>query len=263
MSYNIRFLKENYFIFISSLFFILFFILLTYIFRFYEDFILSILTPSYFSLFIFFLITIFTTVFAPLTSLPLIPIAVILWGPLVSALVSGSGWLIGSIIAFLIAKKYGKPIVVKFVNIKKIEKFEKYIPQSNYFLGIIFLRIFLPADIISYLLGLFSKVGFNIYVLASIIGIYPYAFLLSYIGSVSLISQFIFFIIIFLVISLVIFFLYFFNNNNLNKKHTDTTNDTDTTNYINHINKNSLNKSNNKTKKQENKKVKDQRIRYK
>ena len=48
------------------------------------------------------------------------------------------------------------------------------------------LRAIIPVDILSYALGLFSKVDFKTYALATMIGIIPFTVILSYLGTVPL-----------------------------------------------------------------------------
>lgn len=120
----------------------------------------------------------------PLTTLPLLPVAVVLWGSLVAGALSVFGWMIGGFLAFKIARKYGKPFVAKIMDIKQIERLEKVIPQEHVFWVIVVLRMSLPVDVLSYALGLFSSVSLRAYMLATFIGITPFAFIFSY--SVSL-----------------------------------------------------------------------------
>jgi uncharacterized membrane protein YdjX (TVP38/TMEM64 family) len=51
------------------------------------------------------------------------------------------------------------------------------------------LRIAIPVDLLSYALGLFSKVRYRDYALATIIGISPLAFILAYLGTLPFIFQ--------------------------------------------------------------------------
>ena len=55
-------------------------------------------------------------------------------------------------------------------------------PEKNVFLGIVLLRIIFPIDIISYALGMFSKVSLRKYTLATLVGYAPIVFVLSYFG---------------------------------------------------------------------------------
>lgn len=121
-------------------------------------------------------------VIAPVSVIPLIPLMSMMYGWQISGLLSILGWTLGAGIAFKLSREYGIPLVKKFISLKKIENIEKKIPKRNIFWSIVFLRMALPVDILSYVLGLFSKVKFKTYLIATIIGITPFAFILAYIG---------------------------------------------------------------------------------
>jgi uncharacterized membrane protein YdjX (TVP38/TMEM64 family) len=161
---------------------ILLFILISYILQTNPQLIENYLNKGIIGILLYIFITTFATVIAPISAVPLLPVAVFLWGWIFAAILSVIGWTLGSIIAFLLARKFGLPIVKKFVPIKKISEYENYVPKEKIFISIIIIRIFLPVDILSYILGLFSKIKLSTYILATIIGITPFAFLLAYIG---------------------------------------------------------------------------------
>ena len=154
---------------------------------FYENKLLSVF------IYIFFLVL--EVIVLPLNSYPLVPLASSLFGWMAAAIYSLIGWTIGSFIAFFIAQKYGKPILTKIVSLKDIEKFEKRVPQENIFLSVILLRIFFPTDIVSYALGLFTKMKKTSYILATLIGYAPMAFVIAYLGVISIRYQIIGFIV--------------------------------------------------------------------
>ncbi len=148
------------------------------------------------------LLVILAIVVAPISTISILPIASGIWGWFYAALYSVAGWLIGSIIAFSIARKYGKSIVKNLMNLDKIEKIEKIMPKANIFFSLIFLRMVIPVDILSYALGLFTKVRKETFIITTLIGIMPFAFILSYLGTVPIIYQIISFsigIVIFLI----------------------------------------------------------------
>jgi len=47
----------------------------------------------------------------------------------------------------------------------------------------------IPVDILSYALGLFSKITLKRYFLATLIGVTPFAFVLAYVGTISFYYQ--------------------------------------------------------------------------
>lgn len=130
-----------------------------------------------------------TTVIAPLSSAPLIPLAASVWGPVATAIASIIGWLLGSVIAFMLARRYGKAIVEKLAPNTDIDAWQERIPERNLFWTIVFLRMAVPVDALSYALGLFSSISPVTYTLATLIGITPFAFIWAYVGVLPISTQ--------------------------------------------------------------------------
>lgn len=128
-------------------------------------------------------IAIIATVAAPVSAAPLIPIAAGVWGAALTAALSILGWTIGSLIAFAISRRYGLPLVQKFVSSQKLEKLHKHIPRERVFWSVVLLRIMIPVDLLSYALGIFGVLDWKKYTLATIIGIVPFAFIFAYLGT--------------------------------------------------------------------------------
>ncbi len=135
---------------------------------------------------IFVTLTTIESILAPLSIFPLIPLATALFGWVTTAALLIAGWALGSWIAFIISRKYGKPLVKKIVSLKEVEKLEKDLPEKHLFITIVLLRMFIPVDFLSYALGLFSKIKTTTYLTATIIGIAPFAFVVAYLGSIPL-----------------------------------------------------------------------------
>ncbi|MFB6246817.1 MAG: VTT domain-containing protein [Candidatus Pacearchaeota archaeon] len=115
--------------------------------------------------------------------MPLFPIATGIWGVIPTALLSLLGWLSGAMVAFLLARKYGIPLVKKIFPLREIERYQKHIPQENLLLGLIFLRIALNFDIINYLLGLFKHIKTRTFFGSILVVFTLYSFAFAYIGS--------------------------------------------------------------------------------
>ncbi|OGD67233.1 hypothetical protein A2442_00475 [Candidatus Campbellbacteria bacterium RIFOXYC2_FULL_35_25] len=135
----------------------------------------SLLSISAFILLIF-----LATVFAPLTVLPIVPFVAVFFGPFLTTVYLIVGWVLGSIVAFWIARRFGKPVLVKFVSQKKIDKYKKFVPEDIEFWWVVFLHVIIPVDILGYLVGLFSKMSLKKYTLATFIGVIPFSFIFSY-----------------------------------------------------------------------------------
>lgn len=123
-----------------------------------------------------------TTVIAPLTSLPMVPMVAVFLGPFTTGVACFIGWTLGAVVAFLIGRHLGQPFVAKYIGLEHIKKYEKYIDLETGFMLIVVLRMLLPVDILSYALGLVSTVSLRIYVLATMIGIFWFSFAFAYGG---------------------------------------------------------------------------------
>lgn len=81
---------------------------------------------------------------------------VILFGAGMGFVYNYVGICIGSVIAFLIARAYGKPLLEKMFEPKLIEKYESWTQTQNRFAKLFALAIFLPVapdDFLCYLAG--------------------------------------------------------------------------------------------------------------
>lgn len=135
---------------------------------------------GYFGALFYIMITVTAVVIAPVSTFPLLPLAVSLWGSFFAAVLSIIGWTIGASIAFGLARRYGKPLISKMISLEKIQRAEKLIPQKNIFVSVLLLRMALPVDVLSYALGLFSTISFRHYFFATLIGVTPFAFFFAY-----------------------------------------------------------------------------------
>ena len=166
-----------------------FFIAAVLLTQYFKDEIAHYLDFGYWGMLIYVLLATSSTVLAPINTLPLIPIATVLWGGLAAALLSITAWTLGAIIAFIIARRWGKPFIERHYNLDKISRYEKLLGDKYVFWNIVALRIIIPVDILSYAIGLFTTVKLSTYSLATLIGVSPFAFLLAYSATFPLILQ--------------------------------------------------------------------------
>ena len=134
-------------------------------------------------MFTYVIVTAGAIVVAPVSSLPLMPLAVGMWGWFVTGVLSIIGWTLGSQIAFALARKYGKTLVQRLMSLERLNKFEKKLSTNNIFWTVILLRMIMPVDVLSYALGLFSNISGTLFFLSTVIGVTPFAFIFSYLGS--------------------------------------------------------------------------------
>lgn len=159
------------------------FIFLTYIIQTNMSFFKTYFDLGLFGMLIFFIILILSIVVVPIAAFPLFPLASSLWGWVITGTLGVIGFTLGSVISFVIARKYGVDLVKKFLPIEKIYKLEKKIPKEHLFWTVVFFTMVVAMDGIGYILGLLSKMSLRDYTLATIIGLIPYSFALAYLGS--------------------------------------------------------------------------------
>lgn len=122
------------------------------------------------------------TVAAPIAVLPTVPLVALVLGPFATAVYSIIGWSLGAIVAFLIARHIARPVLERYLSLEDIARYERYIPEDAQFWWVVLLRVAIPVDILSYAIGLVSRMPLGKYVAATIIGVTPFSFVFSYLG---------------------------------------------------------------------------------
>jgi len=130
---------------------------------------------------LYILLNVVDAVIAPGATLPLIPVAARAWGHIAAALITTVGWTAGSLVAFLIARRWGAPLVRKITSMERLRRVKKHLPQ-DLFWSIVLLRLVMPMDVLSYVIGLFTNMTWAKYALATALGLTPSAFVLAYLG---------------------------------------------------------------------------------
>src|SRR5438105_8595488 len=130
---------------------------------------------------VYIFLNVLDAVVAPGATLPLIPIAARVWGRVPAALVTTAGWTAGSLVAFYIARRWGSPIVKRLTSMDRVKRLRTYVPKRPFW-TVVILRMIVPMDVISYVLGPFTEMTWWSYGLAVSVGLTPSAFILTYIG---------------------------------------------------------------------------------
>lgn len=128
------------------------------------------------------IIVVVAIVLAPVSTMPLVPVASLLWGPVVASFLNIGGWFLGSIIVFELCQWFGQDLIGKVVNLKALEVVARRISANYSWWNLIGLRLTLPVDVLSYALGLLTNISRKKYYISTIIGITPFAFVWSYVG---------------------------------------------------------------------------------
>ena len=131
---------------------------------------------------IFSLIMFVTTVIAPLTAMPMVPMVAPLLGPFTVGLACFIGWTFGALVSFCIGRYWGQPVVKRFINPDTLRTYEQYVRPDMSFVLIVTLRMLVPVDILSYALSIFTTVPLSTYAPATMIGILWFSFALAYLG---------------------------------------------------------------------------------
>lgn len=126
------------------------------------------------------------TVFAPVTVMPMIPMAAMTFGPFQTAILSVVGWTLGAVIAFLLARHLGRPLLQHLVSLEKLDAFVEVMPSRTRFMAIVILRLTIPVDIASYALGLSKHIGLLEYTAATFVGVLWFSFAFAYLGDAAL-----------------------------------------------------------------------------
>lgn len=131
---------------------------------------------------IYILLIALSVVISPIPGAPLAVIAGALWGPIPAGIYSVIGGFLGSLIAYYVGRTLGRS-AIRALTGKAIYFTKK---RGEAYLGwLIFLtRLFpvLPFDLISYGAGV-TGLSLPIYIVATLLGMIPSTFLLSYAGS--------------------------------------------------------------------------------
>lgn len=208
--------KEKIKSIIEIVFIVALFILCSYIVQVNLDFIKQYLDFGIVGMILFVVILALSVIIAPISSVPLFPLASGLWGVFIAGALGTIGWTIGAVVAFFLARKYGVSLVKRFVPMKNIYHFQDKVPEKNVFWTVVLIRVVSPIDI-SYLMGLFSKMRLSHFALATFIGLIPFTFMTAYIGTASSFYQLIFMIIALSAFALVIIVLYLENKGKRSK----------------------------------------------
>lgn len=100
---------------------------------------------------------------------------VVMFGPVEGLLLNYIGVCLGSFIAFFLAKRYGRQLVLKFVEKKQYDKYEAKLTHNKkfeiFFAVCIFLP-FAPDDLLCYIVGL-TELSYKKFILIILLGKIP------------------------------------------------------------------------------------------
>lgn len=124
---------------------------------------------------------------SPFSSVPLVPVAAMIWGNILTSLLLLLGWLIGEIFSYLIGEYAAHPLLKRITPFEKIQEYRQYFSAKSEFLIVLLFRLSMPAEVPGYVLGAI-KYNFGKYLLATFIAEFPFAFITVYVSE-TLISK--------------------------------------------------------------------------
>ncbi|MBI5139689.1 TVP38/TMEM64 family protein [Candidatus Nomurabacteria bacterium] len=144
-------------------------------------------------------------VIAPIPGTPIDLLSLVLFTKTAGFIYAEISIMIGSSINFFISRKFGEPVVKKFIEVEKIHLWEERINRTSGFLGLVSIRmltIFI-FDYLSYIAGL-TKMSYRRFFVTSLLSSTPPTALFYYFGGLFFEKQ-----IFWAIISIIpIFFLF-------------------------------------------------------
>ena len=131
----------------------------------------------------FFIIQVIQVIISPIPGQITLALGGSLFGLVRGLLLNFSAIIFGSIIAFMLARIFGKPLVIKMVGEDIFNKYAGYFnPKYIISLFLIFLFPFFPDDALCFLAGI-STLPFPIFLLLVILGRFPGVLLATLLGA--------------------------------------------------------------------------------
>ena len=131
------------------------------------------------SIFVFMAFAGVSAMFSPFSSVPLVPVAIMLWGSVWTSAFLIAGWLGGHVITYTLGYYAGYPVAKKFVAFERIEQYSHKFSKKSEFLLVLLFRFAIPAEVPGYVLGT-ARYGFEKYFLATFIAEFPFAIITVY-----------------------------------------------------------------------------------
>ncbi len=132
-----------------------------------------------FSVVVFIILSALSVLFFFFSSVLLVPVAVSVWGSLITTLLLLAGWILGAIISYILGRYAGYPILKYIIPLRKLEYYRSLFSKDSSLLLIFLVRFTAPSEIPGFALGIFH-LPFLKYLLITIFAEIPYAFVTVY-----------------------------------------------------------------------------------
>jgi len=149
------------------------------------------------------LLIIIEVVVAPLPSFVVTVGSGYLYGPFLGGLYSYIGNVIGSLLAYWLARRFGRPFVEMIISHRLLIRYDGLIHRARHYLVLLYALPVVPVDILSFVAGL-SRLSPKYFLFVVLVGFIPNILLLSSFGgflntvsSVVLLVWFVVFLVVF------------------------------------------------------------------
>lgn len=120
-------------------------------------------------------------VLAPVPGFVVMVAAGYLYGPWLGALYSYIGNVVGSLLAFFLAKHFGRPFVERIVSHRLLVRYDKFFASHRKSLMFFYALPVVPVDILSFVCGL-SSMAWRKFLLVIVVGFIPNTLILALVG---------------------------------------------------------------------------------
>ncbi len=132
-----------------------------------------------FSMVVFVILNVLSVMFFFFSSVWLVPVAVSVWGSLMTTLLLLAGWFLGAIFSYILGRYTGYPILKYFIPLRKLDYYRDFFAKNSSLLLLFLVRFTVPSEIPGYALGIF-RLNFLKYLLITVLAEIPYAFVTVY-----------------------------------------------------------------------------------
>lgn len=131
-----------------------------------------------------------------LTNLPLLPLAVLAWGPWWTAVLLLSGWVAGAGLSFWLARVARAAVLRRFPAVLRHAAIDRLIQPEHRIASLVLLRMTFPVDVLSYALGLFSaRTTLTENLISTALGAAPFALLFAWVPALAPAAQALVFVV--------------------------------------------------------------------
>ncbi len=102
---------------------------------------------------LFFVFSMVSTMLSPFSTIPIVPVAVLLWGEAATFFLLTLGWISGGSLAYLIGRHVGYPVVTKLISKRRTDYWLKYASEHMTFPIAFLFRAVTPSET-GYIFGL-------------------------------------------------------------------------------------------------------------